>query len=87
MANRLNRVISNLVDNDQCGFLKGRNIATILWTTDDVISYFNSKQLPGLLVPIDFTKAFDTISKKLIVDCLKQYGLGPEFIHLSLIHI
>ncbi|WP_293688688.1 reverse transcriptase domain-containing protein, partial [Thiolapillus sp.] len=81
MANRLNRVISNLVDNDQCGFLKGRNIATILRTTDDVISYLNSKQLPGLLVAIDFTKAFDTISKKLIVDCLKQYGFGPEFIH------
>ena len=61
MANRLNRVISNLVDNDQCGFLKGRNIATILRTTDDVISYLNSKQLPGLLIAIDFTKAFDTI--------------------------
>ena len=33
------------------------------------------------LVEIDFTKAFDAISKKLIVDCLKQYGFGPEFIH------
>ena len=71
MANILNYIISTLVDNDQRGFLKGRNIATILRTTDDVISYLNSKQLPGLLVAIDFTIAFDTISTKLIVDCLK----------------
>ena len=80
MANRLNGVISNLADNDQCGFLKGRNIATILRTTDNVISYLSSKQLPGLQVAIDFMKAFDTISKKLIVGCFKQYGYGPEFI-------
>ena len=80
MANRLNGVMSNLADNDQCGFLKGRNIATILRTTDNVISYLSSKQLPGLQVTTDLTKAFDTISKKLIGGSFKQYGFGPEFI-------
>ena len=39
MANRLNHVISNLVDNDQCRFLKGRSIATSLKTRDDVINH------------------------------------------------
>ena len=81
LARRLNTVLTKLIANDQCGFIKGRNIGTIIRTTDDVINYTNSKQLPGLLVAVDFTKAFDTISKKLIIDSLKPYGFGPDFIH------
>ena len=81
LARRLNTVLTKLIANDQRGFIKGRNIGTIIRTTDDVINYTNSKQLPGLLVAVDFTKAFDTISKKLIIDSLKPYGFGPDFIH------
>lgn len=79
MAKRLNQVIDKLVDNDQCGFIRGRNISTILRTTDDVIAYLNHRHLPGILLAIDYTKAFDTISKRLIQDSLQKFGLGPEF--------
>ena len=79
MALRLNNVICKIINTDQCGFIKGRNIATILRSTDDIINYLNSKNLPGLLVAVDFAKAFDTISKKLILDTLKEFNFGPEF--------
>ena len=65
IALRLNRVISTLIAEDQCGFIKGRNIATILSTTDDVINYLDQENQPGILIGIDFTKAFDTINKTL----------------------
>ena len=81
LAKRLNTVLTKLIANDQCGFIKGRNIGTIIRTTDDLINYVNSKQLPGLLVAIDFTKAFDTVSKKFILDSLKPHGFRPDFIH------
>ena len=65
IALRLNRVISTLIAEDQCGFIKGRNIATIIRTTDDVINYLDQENQPGILIGIDFTKAFDTIYKTL----------------------
>ena len=52
----------------------------MLRTTDDVISYLNNKNLPGILLAIDFTKAFDTIAKKLIIDSLTEFRFGPTFI-------
>ena len=61
MAMRLTTVITKLISNDQCGFIRGQNIATILRTTDDIINYFNNENLPGILVGRDFAKAFDTI--------------------------
>ena len=61
---RLNKVITKLIADDECGFMKGRNIATILRTTDNIIHYV--RQLPGLSVAEDFTKAFDTVSKMFI---------------------
>ena len=39
--------------------------------TDDIIHYLQAMQLPGLVVAIDFTKAFDAVSKKFILDSLK----------------
>ena len=66
IAARLNRVIITLIAEDQCGLIKGRNIATIIRTTDDVIDYLDHENQPGILVGIDFTKSFDTISKTLI---------------------
>ena len=79
MAMRHTTVITKLISNDQCGFIRGRNTATILRITDDIINYLNHENLPGILVGIDFGKAFDTISKDLIRDSLKIYGFGPEF--------
>ena len=61
----MNRVISTLIAEDQCSFIKGRNIATILRTTDDVTNYLDKENQPEILVGIDFTKAFDTINKTL----------------------
>ena len=79
MAMRHTTVITKLISNDQCGFMRGRNIATILRTTDDITNYLNNENLSGILVSIDFAKAFDTISKTLIRDSLKIYEFVPEF--------
>ena len=53
LISRLNKVITKLIASNQCGFRKGRNIATILRTTKDVNSYLDVKQLSELLVAIE----------------------------------
>ena len=67
------------MSHDQCGFIKGRNIATLLRSTDDILDYVNKNKQPGILVGVDFQKAFDTLSKDLIRDSLKLYGFGENF--------
>ena len=62
VANRLKLVLPKLIDNDQTGFLKGRFIGeNIRLIADSVINFTAAKNIPGLLVFLDFEKAFDTI--------------------------
>ena len=78
MAMRLTTVIAKLISNDQCGFIRGRNIATIPKITDDIIKHLNNENLPGIVVGIDFAKVFDTISKTLIRNSFKIYGYNIQ---------
>jgi len=46
-------VLQNLLDNDQTGFLKGRSIAENICLINNVISYTELKNIPGLLLFAD----------------------------------
>ena len=61
IANRLKQVLPKLIDNDQTGFLKGRSIAENIRLIDGIIKYTAEKSIPGLLLFLDFEKAFDTV--------------------------
>ena len=61
VANRLKQVLPKLIDNDQTGFLKGRFIGENIRLIDSVINFTAAKNIPGLLVFLDFEKAFDTV--------------------------
>lgn len=80
LALRMATVASKLINTDQVGYLKGRNIATILRTIDDVISYLNTTGKSGYLLALDFNKAFDSISKQFLLDSFGAFGFGEEFI-------
>ena len=48
--------------------------------TYDVIEYAKSRNRAGLLLLIDFEKAFDSISHSFIIKCLHFFGFGFSFI-------
>ena len=80
IANRLNTVISDIVDNDQVGFIKGRNSSTIIREIDDTIDYINSSKQSGILLAVDYKRAFDSISKEYLLWAFKQFGFGDYFL-------
>ena len=80
IASRLKVVLENLVDNNQTGFLKGRSIAENICLINNVISYTESKNIPGLLLFVDFEKAFDTIEWAFIEKTFHHFGFGSSFI-------
>ena len=83
LALRLQKVIKTVVNEDQIGFVKGRNIASHLRLFDDLAKYLSKKKKKkkrsGALVALDFSKAFDTLSKRCIKEALDILNFGSHF--------
>ena len=56
LALRLQKVIPDLVFEDQVGYIRGRNISTIIRLIDDVIEYIKINNRSGVLLALDFPK-------------------------------
>ena len=78
--NRIKSVIPKLINNDQTGFLKGRYIGESIRLIDNIIDYASQKNIPGLLLFIDFEKAFDSLEWSFIERTLQYFGFGSSLI-------
>ena len=76
---RITEVISKLINTDQVGYLKNRNISTIIRTIDDTIDYLNNANRSGYLLALDYQKAFDSISKDFLLESFNMFGFGEQF--------
>ena len=65
IAKRIKTFLPKLVSYDQTGFIRGRFIGENIRLIDSVIKYTKAKNMPGLLLFLDFEKAFDTTRSKL----------------------
>ena len=78
IANRIKTVLPELISDDQSGFIKNRCISDNIRTLDSVILYTANKNIPGLLLFLDFEKAFDTVEWSFIEKSLQHFGFGPS---------
>ena len=79
-ANRVKKVLPKLVNSDQTGFMKGRFIGENIRLIDGVINFAEAENIPGLLVFLDFEKAFDTVEWAFIEKTFQQFNFGPSMI-------
>ncbi len=56
---RLQLVLPNIINDDQSGYLKRHYIQQNIRILEDVSFFTKENQLPGILLSIDFEKAFD----------------------------
>ena len=82
LASRLKRHLSDLVDPDQTGFIKGRFIGENIRLIADLLQYTHAKEIPGLLLLIDFEKAFDSLEWSFIYKALSLFGFGDNYIRM-----
>jgi hypothetical protein len=77
----MKQVLDYIVSDTQSGFLKGRYIGENTRFIYDIMAYTEKKNnIPGLLVLIDFGKAFDSMSWTFIYKVLNYFGFGGNFI-------
>ena len=73
IAKRLEAVLPYLVHHNQTAYVKGRTIFDAVRIIDDVINFTQLKNQTGLLVTIDFEKAFDSIKWDFLINTLKNF--------------
>ena len=80
IANRIKKVLPNIIHHSQTGFMQDRYIGENIRLIHDVISYANNKNAEGLIMFIDFEKAFDSIDHEYIIKTLAFFNFGPDLL-------
>ena len=66
IANRLKTTLDKVILQDQKGFISGRFIGENVRLMYDILFETKNQDIPGMVLSIDFEKAFDTVSWKFI---------------------
>jgi len=70
--------LPTLIYSDQTGFIKGSYIAQNIRLLGDLMNFTNTKKIPGILLFIDFEKAFDTLEWSFLHQALEIFNFGPK---------
>ena len=82
LSERVKNVLEPLIHNTQTGFVKGRNISDGIRAILDILEETDLNKRAGLLLTIDFEKAFDSVSWDYLFKALKAYNFGNEIIKM-----
>ena len=78
IAKRLETVLPNLIHPDQTGFVKGRYIGENIRLISDVLDLTKEQKIPGILIALDFRKAFDSLEWPFIMRILDTFNFGSS---------
>lgn len=78
IANRIKKILPQIIHEDQTGFIKNRFIGDNIRLTYDIIQYINRTNNTGMLLLIDFEKAFDSVAWKFIFKTLDLFNFKSD---------
>ena len=78
IADRIKLALPMLIHENQQGFMKNRNIGENIRLIYDTLVYTKEKNIQGLLLSIDFYKAFDCVSWSFIQKALSKFNFGKD---------
>lgn len=80
LANKLVPCLNSIIGKEQTGFMRGRFIGENIRTVDDIIDFCRVSGKEGLLLQLDFEKAFDKVEWDAIFNALTLFGMGQNFV-------
>ena len=78
IVTRIEPSLPSLIHSDQTGFIKGRYIGQNIRLLDDLMNFTDVNKIPGILLFIDFEKAFDTLEWSFLHRALEIFNFGPK---------
>ena len=78
---RLENVPQKKISADQRAYVKGRNIFDAVQSIGDIMNYTKLRNIPGIIVAIDFKNAFDSLSWSFLFKILEKFNFGQSFIN------
>jgi hypothetical protein len=80
MANRLRRRLGDVVSTNQSAFVRGRSLHDNFILVRQVARKINQQRQSGVLLKLDLTRAFDSISWSFLFEVLRRMGFGERFL-------
>jgi mannosylglycoprotein endo-beta-mannosidase len=76
---RLNTVADHVVRPSQTAFLQGRNILDGVVILHEAVHELHTKKLNGVILKLDFEKAYDKVKWSFLQQTLRMKGFSPEW--------
>ena len=81
LANRLQTMMPDIIDEDQTGFVRGRQTQDNIRRTLLIINKIRKNKTPSALISLDAEKAFDMVNWEYLYMTLERFGFNEEVIH------
>ena len=81
ISERIKPCLSKIIHCDQKGFVSNRYIGEAVRTTYDIMDWAKNNNKAGIILLIDFEKAYDSISFSYIKKCLSFFKFGESLIN------
>ena len=78
IAARMKSVLPQIISKTQTGFLEGRSITESTHLIYALLYYTERKNIPGLLMLVNFQKAFNSVSWDFLNKALTLFGFGEN---------
>ena len=78
IATHIVKALPEIIHSNQTGYGSGRYIGEAARSILDIMDYTKSYDSPGLLLFIDFDKAFDSLKWNFMFKCLAIFGFGTS---------
>jgi len=78
IASRIVNVLPKLIGKEQAAFVKERVIGDAVRTVADVLYFTKQYELPGILLNIDFEKAYDSVDHSYLFKVLDVFNFGTS---------